>query len=140
VEVSVLLCDYADEVNGKLYIMGGGWSRLTMVQPMASMSLAVRIEVPWDQANIRHDLRAALVTEDGEPVMAQTEPPLPVKMEGKFEVGRPPGTTRGSPLVTAFTLRVESVPLDAGRYSWRIEIDNEEAAAARFEVLKGGES
>jgi len=26
VEAILLLCDYAEAVNGKLYIMGGGWT------------------------------------------------------------------------------------------------------------------
>jgi hypothetical protein len=131
----MLLCDYAEEVNGKLYIMGGGWSRVSMRSPTASMAVAVRIEVPWDQANIGHQLVAALVTEDGQPVLQDDSP---IQLEGQFEVGRPPGMTRGSPIVSAFALRFEGLSLDRGRYRWQLSIDGTEAANTWFEVIKEG--
>ncbi len=123
-------------MNGKLYVMGGGWSRLAMASSVANMSLGVRIEVPWDQANVRQHIRAYLVDADGQPVLGP-EDAGPVQVEGDFEVGRPPGTTRGSPLVTTFALRFEGLPLEAGSYTWRLDISEETVAVVRFEVVKG---
>ena len=69
---TLLLCDYAQEVGGKLYILGGGWS-IYRGAPV-TMGLAVKIAVPWDAANIPHDFSARLVTEDGgDPVLPQAE-------------------------------------------------------------------
>lgn len=133
VAVTMLLCDFAEELNGKLYVMGGGWSRLTMRSPAANISLAVRIEVPWDLANISHKLKAHLVTADGQQVMFENQP---VQVEGEFEVGRPPGTTRGTPLVSTFALRFDGLPFEAGRYEWRLDVDGEPEAATAFEVIK----
>lgn len=48
----MLLCDAADSVNGKLYILGAGWSQLLFPDRPANMSLAIKIAVPWDQATI----------------------------------------------------------------------------------------
>src|SRR3974377_2306378 len=67
-KTTMLLCDYAQEVAGKLYVLGGGWSiyRGTPV----TMGLAVKIAVPWDGANMPHEFAARLVTEDGgDPVL-----------------------------------------------------------------------
>ena len=62
-KVTILLADAAEAVNGKLYVLGGGWS-ITGPDP-SPMALAIKIEVPWDQSNQPHVCRlrwsAALV-------------------------------------------------------------------------------
>ena len=47
-KVTILLADSAQAINGKLYILGGGWS-IADPGPVV-MALAMKIEVPWDQA------------------------------------------------------------------------------------------
>ena len=66
-KTTLLLCDNAQEVAGKLYVLGGGWS-IYRGSPV-SMALAVKIAVPWDAANVPHDFAARLVTEDGDDPM-----------------------------------------------------------------------
>ena len=103
-KTTVLLCDHAQEVAGKLYVLGGGWSiyRGTPV----TMGLAVKIAVPWDSANLPHDFVARLVTEDGgDPVLPQPEggaAPSRVEFQGRFEAGRPAGLAPGSELDAPF--------------------------------------
>src|SRR5712692_6126152 len=58
-KVTMLLADAAQAVNGKLYILGGGWS-VTGPAPSPS-AIALKIEVPWDEANTRHKLTLDLV-------------------------------------------------------------------------------
>ncbi len=87
--VKLLLCDAAQAVNGKMYILGAGWN-LTGPQPSPS-ALAVQIDVPWDQANHQHKIVFRLVTEDAEPVLGPTpQGDKPVQIEAEFEVGRLP--------------------------------------------------
>lgn len=121
--VTLLLCDAAQAVGGKLYVLGGGWS-IAGPGPV-TMALALKIEVPWDQANRIHDLRLALVDADGKPVMVPTqEGERPVEFKAKFEVGRPPGLRPGTPLDYVLALNMESLPVPpGGRYEWRLEID-----------------
>ena len=69
-EATLLLCDHAEAIGGKLYINGGGWNVLLRPGAPVNLSLAILIEVPWDEANTQHRLRAYLLTEDGEPVAA----------------------------------------------------------------------
>ena len=49
----LILADEAEVVNGKLYMMGGGWDRLTAQSlPWGQhMAIAVAIRVPWMDTN-----------------------------------------------------------------------------------------
>ena len=125
VNVTVLLCDAAQEANGKLYILGGGWS-VTGPGPFQS-ALAMKFEVPWDQANRPHELDIHLVDDDGAPVRtAGPDGPQEVRIQGQFEVGRPPGLTPGVPLETPMVVTIPPLELVPGRrYTWVIEIDGE---------------
>ncbi|MBD0330189.1 MAG: hypothetical protein ICV64_08815 [Thermoleophilia bacterium] len=124
-KVTLLLADAAQAVNGKLYVLGGGWS-LTGPDP-APMALAVKIEVPWDRANIKHRWRLELLDEDGAAVELVPTPeggPQPLRIEGEFEAGRPPGLKPGTPLDVALALNLAPLPLPAGgRFVWRLGID-----------------
>ena len=122
-KVTMLLADAAQAINGKLYILGGGWS-VTGPDP-TPMAIAIKIEVPWDQANRRHVLKLALMNDDGQPVTVPTETgKRPVELNGEFEVGRPPGLRPGTPLDVALGISVGPLPLAPdGRYVWRCSID-----------------
>jgi len=89
--VTIMLADAAQESAGKLYILGGGWSVTGLDIPPSA--LAMKIDVPWDQANVRHAWVLELVSEDGVPVEIEGQS---VRLEGEFEVGRPPGAAPGS--------------------------------------------
>lgn len=118
----MLLSDFAQVVQGKLYIMGGGWS-VTGPQPSLS-AIAVKIEVPWTQTNRRHEFKVELIDADGHPVILT--PPAgegPVVLMGHFEVGRPLGMSPGTPLDVPLALTIPPMPLASGRYVWRLTID-----------------
>jgi hypothetical protein len=130
-DVTMLLCDAADESGGKLYVLGGGWS-IIRGQP-SPMALAIKMSVPWDQANHPFSIKTMLVTDDGEPVPGpDSEDPLVV--EGTVEVGRPTGLKPGTPLDTPFVLSFPPLPLEPGGYVWELEIDGTTMARAPFRV------
>jgi len=137
VRTTLLLCDYAQEVGGKLYILGGGWS-MYRGSPV-TMGLAVKIAVPWDEANITHDFSAKLVTEDGgDPVLPRAEggaAPTPLEFQGRFETGRPPGIPPGSDLDAPFVVNIAGLPLAVGRYEWQVLIDQELVDRVSFSVM-----
>lgn len=118
--VTMLLCDAAQEVNGKLYVLGGGWSVTGPGLP--PMALAVKLDVPWSQANMAHEFQMMLVDADGHPVRVGPDAPE-VRLAGRFEVGRPPGLLPGSDIDFAFTVNIGPVPLDGGRYTWQLWLD-----------------
>ncbi len=135
---TLLLCDHAQEVAGKLYVLGGGWS-IYRGAPV-TMGLAVKISVPWEAANMPHDFAARLVTEDGtNPVLPKPEggaAPVPVEFQGRFEAGRPPGLAPGSELDAPFAVNIAGLPLAPGRYEWQVEIDRELVGRVPFTVME----
>src|SRR5690349_10370980 len=60
----MLLCDFAQEVGGKLYIVGGGWSKVFDIGQPMNMALAIKLWVPWNAANQPTQLAIELRTED----------------------------------------------------------------------------
>ena len=138
-QTTLLLCDHAQEVAGKLYVLGGGWS-IYRGAPV-TMGLAVKISVPWDEANIPHDFAARLVTEDGlDPMLPTAEGgagATRVEFQGRFETGRPAGLTPGSDLDAPFAVNIAGLPLPPGRYEWQVEIDRELVGRVPFTVMQG---
>jgi hypothetical protein len=133
--VTALVCDAAQVVDQKLYILGGGWSYIWPPQEGAplTMALAVHVSIPWSLANQRLNLDAHLVSEDGERVRQEFGD---VGVKGAFEAGRPPGVRQGSPLVVAFAIQFGALTLAEGGYVWEIGVD-ETRARVPFQVLGG---
>jgi hypothetical protein len=125
-KVTLLLADAAEAVNGKLYILGGGWS-VTGPDP-APMAIAIKIEVPWDQGNDVHKLRLWLVDADGQPVEADgPEGEVPIVLDADFETGRPAGVKPGTPLDLTMAVTLGPLELEPGsRFEWRLSIDGVE--------------
>jgi hypothetical protein len=120
--VTMLLADAAQEVHGKLYVLGGGWSVTGPDVP--PMALAVKLDVPWSDANAAHEFEIRLVDADGRAVRMVGEGDGPeVQIGGNFEVGRPPDLEEGSDIDFAFTINVGPLPLAAGRFAWQLWID-----------------
>jgi len=132
-DAMLLLCDYAESVNGKLYIMGGGWT-MCPAGPR-SMAVAVRIDVPWSDTNTKHQVALFLQDAEGNRVVLG-EPPQPVEATGDFEVGRPPGIPQGSEMNFTAVFGFLGLPLDANAgYRWQLEINGEPSGHASFRTL-----
>ena len=122
----MLLADAAQEVGGKLYILGGGWS-ITGPTP-TPMAIALKLEVPWDRTNEQHKLLLELLDEDGDPVLVTDDQgeQVPLQVSGEFEAGRPPGIKPGTPIDSALAVNFGPLQLQPGhRYQWRLSIDGE---------------
>jgi len=122
---TLMLADSAQAVNGKLFILGGGWTD-TPLGPdglVAPQALAILIQVPWDQANRPHHLRLRLLTADGHPFRVSDGPS--VQIDTDFETGRPPGTHPGVTLPVPLALNISPMPLPPGRYAWELTVDEE---------------
>ena len=123
----MLLADYAQVTDGKLTVVGGGWS-LTGPEP-TPFGIAILVHVPWDQANRRHTLRLELIDADGQAVTMAgddggAEAPIVFLDDIEFEVGRPAGIKPGTPLELPLAVNSAPLPLEAGsRYEWRLSID-----------------
>jgi hypothetical protein len=121
--VTMLLCDSAQVADGKLYILGGGWS---LIGPdPAPTAVALKIDVDWTEVERPHHWELFLVDEDGQPVLAETqEGTQPIEVRGDFEVARPTEIAEGTPVSVALALNFGPLPLLAGgRFAWRLMID-----------------
>jgi hypothetical protein len=121
----MLLCDSAQVAEGKLYILGAGWS-LTGPDPTPS-AIALKIEVGWNEANAPHHWELFLEDEDGTEVIIPTpEGPRPIEVRGDFQVGTPAGLPEGSPIDVSLAVNLGPLPLTPGRrFTWRLVIDGE---------------
>jgi hypothetical protein len=131
----MLICDGAQSIGGKLFVLGGGWSILHKAAPdaISNVSLAIKLAIPWSQANERMEVLTRLVTEDGEAVM--NELGQPVEARGEIEVGRPPGLRPGTPLDVALALNLPNLKLDPGGYRWELLVGGKLIQKEPFQVV-----
>ena len=120
VRVTMLLADSAQVADGKLYILGGG---ITAMGPRPQpIGVAIRIEVPWDRANVAHTWRLDLLDEDGHPLTVRDKP---LVVHGRFEAGRPAGLKPGTPLSVPLAINFPAMPVTPGKsYTWQLSIDD----------------
>jgi hypothetical protein len=123
-KIDMLLCDYAQVAEGKLFVSGAGWNRTSSP---ATFGLAIMVHVPYDRANDRLKLIVALEDEEGQPGVLEADGSFePLGGEWVFEVGRPPGQAKGEAMIAPFALNMQGVPLRADTgFAWRARIDGE---------------
>lgn len=132
-EATLLLCDAAVGDNaGKLHILGAGWSVTST--PTAPAAVAVFLKVPWDRTNQKIPLALYLCDADGQRVTIGSEK---LGIDQTFEVGRPPGLAAGSNIDHAFQLTLGPLPLEPGRYQWRLTVGGDDFSIS-FEVRGAG--
>ena len=119
---TLLIADYARVADGKLDVIGGGWSIMTAKGPFGFF-VAALFQIPWDQTNAKHTFKLELLDADGQGV------PIPsgetVRAEGEFEVGRPAGLRPGTPVDAPLVVPFGPLELEEGRYELRLTIDDE---------------
>jgi uncharacterized protein DUF6941 len=86
---SLMTADWAEAVNGKLYLGGGGFDTVFAPQfpTVVRFFIAGMLVVPWKDTNRRFPLQGSVETADGEP--------LEWRMDGQVEAGRQPGRKAG---------------------------------------------
>lgn len=130
----MLLCDYAEELGGKLYIMGGGWSRNYTPGLPSNMALAIKLSIPWNEGNRPYDIAVRLVDENHDAVPDQEG--NDIELAGKIEVGRPSGIKPGSNLDMALALRFDGLILEPGTYVWEFLIGGAVLESTVFDVVE----
>ena len=127
----LILADSAQVVGNKLYLMGGGWDRLTVSQKFPTeqrVGIALAIKVPWNRTNERHDFEIEIASEDAAPI---------AKVAGNFEVGRPagipPGQDQRVQLAVETTIKFER----PGTFVIVAKLDGKEGQRVPFHVMSG---
>ena len=120
VRVDALLCDSAQVVDGKLYLLGGGWGATMAVAAPSAIALVVTL--PATAAGSRHRVELDLVDGGGAPLMFPTaEGEVPLRIATEFEPAAIPGAAT---LSVPLAIGLGPLPYAADRgYEWRISVD-----------------
>ena len=121
-KITLLLADFARVANGKLDVIGGGWSTMNSLGPFGFF-VAALFQIPWDQTNEKHLFRLELLDADGQGVA--TPDGETIRAEGEFEAGRPAGLRPGTPVDAPLVVPFGPLVLEEGRYEIRLTIDDE---------------
>jgi hypothetical protein len=123
-EIQLILADAAQAVNGKVSMLGAGWS--VTGTPTAPSAVVALIKVPWDRANERLEMHLQLVDEDGNSVVVPGPTgTAPVEFRGDLEAGRPAGLKPGTPIDASFAINIPPLSLAPRRYMWSLELGGE---------------
>ena len=87
------------------------------------MALAIKLTIPWVEANRPRNLAVRLFTEDRAPV--PDDQGQNIEIVGRVEVGRPAGLRPGSNLDATLALQFRNLSLDPGGYFWELRVDED---------------
>ena len=122
----LILADAAEVVGEKLYLLGGGWDRLTVSKPPPvphQMAVAASFRVPWNETNQKHRFELEICDVDGISLF---------KFGGGFEVGRPAGLPQGQSQRTQIAVSMGVVFNKLGGYVIIGRVDDHAETEARF--------
>ncbi|GIU91997.1 MAG: hypothetical protein KatS3mg011_0903 [Acidimicrobiia bacterium] len=129
-----LLADSVQVVQGKLYVLGGGWDTLFVPDFPArhpALGIGLRVRVPWSWTDRVLVIGVDLQDEDGNRVLPS--PPLAQGVKVKRPVGIPEGSDIG--VARSFTFYNLTFPRE-GAYSFVVTLDGEVATRLRFSVRR----
>ena len=127
----LILADAAEIVANKLYLLGGGWNRFTVTTAFPAqhrMAAAVAFRVPWNNTNERHRFEIEVSDGDGQAMG---------KVEGQFEVGRPPGTPPGEDQRAQIVANIDVRFDEPGSFEIVARIDGQHDRHFPFYVIEG---
>jgi len=115
----VVLADFAQAVQGKLTLVGGGWNLHSPKQYPSTLpfGLGIGILVPWGETNRRHSMKF---------VIKKSEGPQLIEGGGEFEVGRAVGTPAGMTQRAVLGLAGQLQLLEPGTYEILVSIEGDE--------------
>ena len=126
----LILADSAQVVGNKLFLMGGGWDRLVLnkIPSQHPLSIALAINVPWNETNEKHAFEIEFVSEDGDTIQ---------KLDGMFEAGRPPGVPAGQDQRVQMAVNAIMNFGKTGTIAVVARIDGQERRRVAFNVVPG---
>lgn len=125
-----ILADKAEAINGKLYLMGGGFQTVAMAQIPGPASFDVGIGVSQDYHETSDNHVVSLTLEDADNAVILGPVTFP------FATGRPPGFPPGDELRWICAVQ-GPFPIPAeGNYQVRVQVDAHQFEPTRFRVVR----
>jgi hypothetical protein len=127
----VLLSDYSEAVNGKLYLTGGGWNVLSLPELPHEWSfhIGLGIDVAWHETNDPHELVVTVQDPDGVE--------LGEGLTANFETGRPPGMPPGQEQRLVMSIAATAAFTTPGPHAAVVQVNGEELGRGRFYLMEG---
>jgi Family of unknown function (DUF6941) len=126
----LMLTDYSESLNGKLYTMGAGWNVLRFPELPQEWRFGVGLgmDVAWDETNVRQSIQLAIQDPDGNQ--------LGDELSMEVEAGRPPGMPPGQDQRMVVSINVGATFETAGPHAVVIRGGDAELARSRFYVVQ----
>lgn len=131
--IIALLANYAEAIDGRLFVSGGGIEQFT-VQPGTpgpwgiTCAIAAQVKVPWTETNRQHVLTVDLVDEDDRPAPVGPDGTDVLHAELPFAAGRGPEVSEGTEQAVTLALTMAGIPLARlGAYNFRLQLNGETA-------------
>ena len=127
----VLLADYSEAVNGKLYMTGGGWNvlRLPELPHEWSFHIGLGIDVAWHEIVDPHELFVTVQDPDGVE--------LGEGLTANFETERPPDMPEGQEQRLVMSIGATATFASPGPHAVIIQVNGEELGRSRFYLMEG---
>jgi hypothetical protein len=124
----LMLADRAEAINGKLYMVGGGFDRVGVpaFPGSANYDIALAFMVEYNETNQPHDFSLTVQDEDNNVVLGP--------IGGRLEVGRPPGMVAGQDQRVIIVFRGPFPVSSAGNFKWVPFLDGVPERPTRFRV------
>ena len=125
----LILADWAENINGKLYIQGAGWDRKRQPpegQPI-DFHVAAGILVPWNLTNQQHQIALSLESDDGTQIGNV--------LNGGFTTGRPANATPGQHTRVPFAGRIATKPVELGAYRVKLAVNDDVVKTVTFYMV-----
>ncbi|MEI7654211.1 MAG: hypothetical protein WCJ82_02910 [Actinomycetota bacterium] len=121
--VTMMLADAAQVADGKIYLLGGGWS---VAGPgFFTSAVAIKVEADWAEATRSYHWELLLEDADGRQVLVGEEN-QPIEVRGDFTVTPNGDIPVGAPIDIPLAINFGPLPLaDGERYVWRFVVDGE---------------
>ena len=126
----LILADHAEAINGKLYLMGGGWDRRVMPpgQPL-TFAFAAGLLVPWTLTNREHKFTIGIETADGTSLGGNGV------VTGGFNVGRPVKSVEGQRFRALIAGQIQGPAPDIGTYALTLSVGPGISKRTTFHVV-----
>ncbi len=127
----LILADKAEILNGKLYMMGGGWDRrqISNIEGPTEISMVVGLLVPWNRANEEQRLSISVEHADGKVIEPQ--------INWAVTVGRPAHAAQGQTFRAMAAITGRWTLPGYGSYSVRASLSEATEKSTVFHAVEG---